>query len=69
MKQHIKEDYELYHGSVISILGETVMTPSLPDWDISYIKRQDLDEQRRIIRKAGLNIVKVTAERIYFEEA
>ncbi len=63
------EDYTLSHGSVVSILGETVMTPSLPDWDISYIKRQNLNEQRRVILKARLNIVKVTAERIYFEES
>ena len=63
------EDCTLSHGSVVSILGETVMTPSLPDWDISYIKRQNLNEQRRVILKARLNIVKVTAERIYFEES
>lgn len=68
MTEQPPEDYTLHHGIVIAILGEMCYAPGLPDWDLSYIKRHNLDDQQRAILKAGLTIVKVTPDRIYFEE-
>lgn len=61
-------EIERVAGFITKIKGKTVYSPPLPDWDLSYVEiNDDMPELRRLLMAARIRIVKVTAQRIYFE--
>jgi len=63
------EEIERYHGSIIKVKGKLVYSPPLPDWSLSYVEiDDDMPELRHLLTSARARIVKVTDERIYFED-
>lgn len=63
-------EIERYHGIVVAVGGINTKTPSLPDWDISYVEYPlgQMSKYRDALVKARVNIVRVTDRRIYFEQ-
>ena len=63
-------EIERYHGIIVGVGGISTKTPSLPDWDISYVEYPpgQMKEFRDALMKARVSIVQVTDRRIYFEE-
>lgn len=63
-------EIERYHGIIVAVKGHKTKSPSLPDWDISYVEYppNEMKEYRNILTKAHVRIVKVTDSRIYFEQ-
>lgn len=63
-------EIERYHGMVVAVGGINTKTPMLPDWDISYVvyPQGRMAEFRDALMRARVSIVKVTDERIYFEQ-
>jgi len=57
-----------YKGLPVEIMGKPIHAVSLPDWNLQYIQRRNLPVQRDALRKAAVRIVKVTTDRIYFED-
>lgn len=63
-------EIERYHGIIVAVGGINTKTPSLPDWDISYVEYPpgQMEKFRGALMKARVNIVKVTDLRIYFSQ-
>ena len=61
---------ERYHGIVIAVGGRQVKILNLPDWELSYVEYPagEMKSYREAMMKARLSIVRVTGERIYFEQ-
>jgi len=62
-------DIERLSGLIVKVKGKNVYEPNLPDWSLSYVKiDNDMAELRRLLMGARVKIVKITEERIYFED-
>lgn len=61
---------ERHYGLIVAIGGINTKTPMLPDWDISYVEYppSQMVKFRDALMKARVRIVRVTKQRIYFEE-
>jgi len=60
------------HGRIVKVCGRDVLSWLLPDWNLLYVLFDTPDEMERLrrvlMREESIRIVKVTLERIYFEE-
>ena len=63
-------EIERYHGIIVAVGGIKTKTPSLPDWDLSYVEYPpgQMPAYRQALMKARVRIVRVTDRRIYFEQ-
>ena len=63
-------EIERYHGIIVAVGGINTKSPSLPDWDISYVQYPSgqMTKYRDALMKARVTIVRVTDMRIYFEQ-
>ena len=63
-------EIERYHGIIVAVGGINTKSPSLPDWNLSYVEYPpgQMAEYRGALMKARVSIVKVTDRRIYFEQ-
>lgn len=61
---------ELYHGQMVKIGDADVLTVVLPDWDLNYIAFPEggMPKYRSALMRTPAKIVKVTKQRIYFEQ-
>jgi len=61
---------ERYHGILVAVGGINTKSLSLPDWDLSYIEfpEGEMPKYRSTLMRASAKIVKVTNQRIYFEQ-
>ena len=64
-------EIERHYGMIVAVGGINTKTPSLPDWDISYVEYPpgQMKEFRAALMKARVNIVRVTDMRIYFQQS
>ena len=70
-RQETDIEIERYHGIIVAVGGINTKSPSLPDWDLSYVvfPQGKMPEYRQALMKARVNIVRVTDQRIYFEQS
>lgn len=63
-------EIERYHGIIVAVGGINTKSPSLPDWNLSYVEypQGQMKEYRAALMKARVDIVRVTDRRIYFEQ-
>lgn len=63
-------EIERYYGIIVAVGGINTKSPNLPDWDISYVEYPPgkMEEFREALMKALVGIVRVTDQRIYFEQ-
>ena len=59
-----------YHGQIVQVEDAQVRVPNLPDWSLEYIEypQGEMPKYRDALMKERVKIVKVTDQRIYFEE-
>lgn len=59
-----------YHGVIIEVGEFRVKVPNLPDWSLVYIQYPPGEKEayRDAIQQERVKIIKVTKERIYFEQ-
>ena len=69
-RQKADIEIERYHGIIVGVGGINTKTPSLPDWDLSYVEYppNQMEKFRDALMKAHVSIVRVTDRRIYFEQ-
>ena len=69
-RQEADIEIELYHGIIVAVGGINTKSPSLPDWDLSYVEYPpgQMPEYRQALMKERVSIVRVTDKRIYFEQ-
>jgi len=69
-RQEADIEIERYHGIIVGVGGINTKSPSLPDWDLSYVEYPpgQMPEYRAALMKARVSIVRVTDRRIYFEQ-
>ncbi len=71
---HSKEgnpmEIERYHGQIVQVGDARVKVSGLPDWSLEYIEypQGKMPEYRGALMKERMKIVKVTNQRIYFEQ-
>jgi len=63
------------HGRIVKVCGRDVLLYLMPDWNLLYVRFDTPDEMERLRRvlmreesRGAIRVVKVTLERIYFEE-
>ena len=63
-------EIERHYGIIVAVGGINTKSPSLPDWDLSYVEYPpgQMKEYRDALMKARESIVRVTDRRIYFEQ-
>lgn len=63
-------EIERYYGTIVTVGGVNTKSPNLPDWDISYVEYPpgQMEEFRGVLMKEHVRIVRVTEQRIYFEQ-
>lgn len=60
-----------YHGFIIKVGDSSVREPNLPDWSLVYVEYPpgEMEVYRAALQYERVRIIKVTKERIYFEQA
>lgn len=59
-----------YHGHIVEVGDSVVKVTSLPDWSLNYLEFPPgkMEEYRAALMHERVILVKVTKQRIYFEE-
>lgn len=63
-------EIERYHGIIVAVGGINTKTPSLPDWNLSYVTYPpgEMPQFRDALIREHVHVVRVTDQRIYFEQ-